>query len=186
MTDIEILDLYWARSESAISETSRQYGSYCLAIAMNILRNRDDSEECVNDTYLNAWNAIPPQRPAVLSSFLGRITRNLSLDRYKAQKAQKRCSGETTLLLSELEDCIPSRSMVDDKVEAKALEEAIDSFLSTVRNDDRVFFVRRYWYADSVSEIANRFAVSESKVKTSLFRTRNKLRIILEREGIVV
>ena len=113
MTDTEILGLYMARSESAISETARQYGAYCTAIAMNILRNREDSEECVNDTYLNAWNAIPPQQPDVLSSFLGRITRNLSLDRYKSRKAAKRAGDETALLLSELEDCIPSGSSVD-------------------------------------------------------------------------
>jgi len=186
LTDVEILDLYWARSELAIGETAQQYGPYCLAIALNILRNREDSDECVNDTYLNAWNAIPPQRPSALSAFLGRITRNLSFDRYKARKAQKRYGNETALILSELEDCIPSSYKADEEIEARVLEETIDNFLTTVGKDDRVFFVRRYWYADSISGIAKRFVVNESRVKTSLFRTRNKLRIILEREGILV
>jgi len=115
MNDTEILDLYWARSESAISETAQQYGSYCASIAINILRNKEDAEECVNDAYLKAWNAIPPQRPTVLSSFLGRITRNLSFDKYKARKAQKRGGDETALLLSELEDCIPAARTVPHK-----------------------------------------------------------------------
>ena len=184
MTDSEIIDLFWARSESAISETAVQYGSYCTAIAMNILWNREDAEECVNDTYHSAWNAIPPQRPKVFSSFLGRITRNLSLDRYKARHAKKRSGDETELLLSELEECIPSGSSVDDEFEGKVLAEAIDSFLSAIKNDDRILFVRRYWYGDSISVIARRFSVSESRVKTSLFRTRAKLKTALERVGI--
>lgn len=183
MTDMEILDLYWARSESAISETARQYGSYCIAIAMNILRNKEDSDECVNDTYLKTWNAIPPQRPAVFSSFLGRITRNLSLDKYKARKAQKRSGDETALLLSELEDSVPAAHRVEDAVEAGFLEETIENFLSAIQLEDRVLFVRRYWYADSIAGIAKRFAMSESKVKTNLFRTRSKLKHYLEKES---
>jgi RNA polymerase sigma-70 factor (ECF subfamily) len=135
---------------------------------------------------LNAWNAIPPQRPVLLSPFLGRITRNLSLDRYKARKAQKRSGDETALLLSELESCIPSGRNVEEEVEAQILERAIDSFLSLIGKDDRMFFVRRYWYADPVAEIAERFAVSQSKVKTSLFRTRGKLKKYLESEGVTI
>jgi len=186
MTDIEIIDLYWARSESAIYETAQQYNGFCTSISMNILNNRQDAEECVNDTFLRVWNAIPPQRPTVFSSFLGRITRNLSLDRYKARKAKKRSSDETALLLSELEDCIPSNKNVEDEVETRILEEAIDRFLTAAGKNDRVFFVRRYWFADSITEIAQRFSVTESKVKTSLFRTRQKLRIYLEKEGIMI
>ena len=186
MTDLEILDLYWARSESAINETAQQYGTYCITIAMNILRNREDSEECVNDTYLNAWNAIPPQRPAVLSSFLGRIIRNLSLDRYKARNAEKRYGDETAVLLGELEDCIPSSKNVDDEIAIKALEKTIDSFLSGVSEPDRLFFMRRYWYADQITVIAQRFSVSESRVKTSLFRTRKNLKAVLEKEGVII
>lgn len=186
MTDMGILDLYWARSESAITETALKYGSYCSTIALNILRNNEDSEECVNDAYLNAWNAIPPQRPAVLSSFLGRIVRNLSLDKYKSRKAEKRSGDETALLLSELQDCVPSIYSVVDEVEAKVLEKIIDSFLSQIEKPDRVFFMRRYWYADQISLIAERFAISESRVKTSLYRTRKKLKITLEKEGFVI
>lgn len=186
MNDTEILNLYWARSESAISETARQYGSYCTAIAMNILRNNEDAEECVNDTYLKAWNAIPPQRPSILSSFLGRIARNISFDKYKARKAQKRSGDETALLLSELEDCIPDTHTVEDEFEANILEEAIENFLSTIQPNDRILFVRRYWYADSIAEISKRFDMSESKVKTSLFRTRNKLKQYLEKEGMTI
>jgi RNA polymerase sigma-70 factor (ECF subfamily) len=122
----------------------------------------------------------------VLSSFLGRVTRNLSLDRYKARKAKKRSGDKTALLLSELEDCIPSRRSVEEEVEVRVLEEAIDTFLSIIGKDDRMFFVRRYWYADPVAEVAKRFSVSQSKVKTSLFRTRNKLKKYLESEGVTI
>ena len=186
MTDIEIIDLYWVRAESAISETARQYGAYCKAISMNIVRNNEDAEECVNDTYLNAWKSIPPQRPAMLGAFLGRITRNLSLDRYKARKAQKRAIDETGVLLSELDDCIPGGNRIEDEFETKLITEAIDKFLSAIGRDDRVFFVRRYWYGDSIADIARRFAASESKIKTNLFRTRNKLKEYLEKEGVTI
>lgn len=186
VTDNEIIELYWVRSESAIQETARQYGAFCKSISMNILKNNEDAEECVNDTYLKAWNAIPPQRPTMFSSFLGRITRNLSLDRYKARKTQKRSVDGTALLLSELEECIPSNSNVEDEVEIGVLEEMIDRFLSAMGKDDRVFFVRRYWFADSIEGMASRFSVGESKIKTSLFRTRNKLREYLEKEGVTI
>ena len=186
MTDIEIIDLYWARSESAIRETARQYGAYCKAISMNIVRNNEDAEECVNDTYMNAWKSIPPQRPEIFSTFLGRITRNLSLDRYKARKAQKRAIDETGVLLSELDDCVPTGNSVEDGFETKLIAEAIDRFLSAIGRDDRVFFVRRYWYGDSIADIAARFAVSESKIKTNLFRTRNKLKVYLEKDGVMI
>ena len=186
MTDIEIIDLYWGRSESAISETARQYGAYCRAISMNIVHNNNDAEECVNDTYLNAWNNIPPQRPAMLGTFLGRITRNLSLDRYKSRKAQKRIIDETGVLLSELDECVPAGNSVEDEFEVKHISEAIDNFLSVIGRDDRMFFVRRYWYGDSIANIALRFTVSESKIKTNLFRTRNKLKDYLEKEGVTI
>lgn len=180
-----ILNLYWERSESAISETAAKYGHYCGTIAMNILHSREDSDECVNDTYLKAWNAIPPERPNVFSTFLGRITRNLSLDKFKARNAQKR-GGEAALLLRELEDCIPSRGRVEDEVEATLLAESIDRFLSGIGCEGRVIFIRRYWYADTIADIAGRFQLSESKVKSNLFRTRNKLKNYLEKEGITI
>ena len=174
------------RSESAINETAKKYSAYCTAISMNILNNREDSDECVNDTYFKAWNLIPPHRPMIFSSFLGRITRNLSLDRYKMRKTQKRRGDETALLLSELEDCIPTALTVEEEIEAKFLEKAIDDFLSNAHEEERILFVRRYWFADSITCIAKRFSISESKVKTRLFRTRNKLKNYLEKEGVVI
>ena len=186
MTDSEIINLYWIRAETAINETARQYGAYCKTISMNIVHNTEDAEECVNDTYLHAWNSIPPGRPAMLSAFLGRIARNLSLDKYKARKAQKRSHDETALLLGELDDCVPSRSSVEDEFGLALLSEAIDHFLSIIARDDRLFFVRRYWYGDSIADIALRFAVSESKIKTNLFRTRNKLKNYLAKEGVAL
>jgi len=185
MTDIEILELYQIRSESAISETAKQYGSYCTSIAMNILHNSQDAEECVNDALMKTWESIPPQRPEILSSFIGRITRNLSLNRYKSRKTQKRAGDETALLLSELEDCVPTVSNVEREVDMRILGGVIDGFLSDIKRDDRVFFMRRYWYNDSIADIAKRFNVSESKVMSSLFRTRNKLKIILEGEDLL-
>ena len=187
MTDTEIINLYFMRCESAIHKTAQQYGAYCKAISMNIVQNTEDAEECVNDTYLSAWNNIPPQRPTVFRAFLGKITRNLSLDRYKAQKTQKRGGGETAILLDELESCIPAGSSVEDEVEVGIIGEAIDSFLSSIDKEERIFFVRRYWYADSIAIIAEQFGVSKSKVKTGLFRTRNKLKKYLEeKEGVVI
>jgi len=186
LTDIEILDLYWERSESAINETAQQYGSYCTAIAMNILRNKEDSDECVNDAYLKVWNTIPPQRPKVFSAYIGRITRNLSLNMYKARKAKKRIGDETALLLSELDDCISSVRNVEEELEEAILEEAIDSFLIAIKLEDRLLFMRRYWYADSIEELAMRFNMGESKIKTNLFRTRNKLKKYLAMKGITL
>ena len=190
MDDNMIIDLYWARSESAIIETAKKYGGYCAKIAMNILRNKEDSEECVNDAYLKAWNAIPPQRPAKFISFLGRITRNLSLNKYKEKNMQKRGGddnkNEVEILLSELSDCIPSGSNVEAEYDAAVTAKAIDSFLRSVDSDNRIVFVRRYWYADSVISISERFNISESKVKSMLFRTRNKLKIYLEKEGVII
>lgn len=186
MTDIELIELYCRRSESAIGETAKQYGTYCTTIAMNILHNKEDAEECVNDAYMGVWNSIPPERPAVFSSFIGKITRNLSLNRYRDKKVQKRGGGETALMLSELEGCIPSGRNVEDDVDVKILTEIIDRFLISIREEDMIFFVRRYWYGDSIIEIKERFSVSESKVKVSLHRTRNKLKEKLKKEGIML
>ena len=186
MDDNMIISLYWERSESAISETAGKYGDYCTKIAMNILHNQEDSEECVNDTYLNTWNAIPTQRPAILMAFLGRITRNLSLDKYKKRGAQKRGGDEIELLLSELADCIPSDSDIEAEYEAGSTAEIIDDFLYTLNAEHRIIFMRRYWYADSIASIAERFTIGESKVKSMLFRTRNKLKTYLEKEGVQI
>jgi RNA polymerase sigma-70 factor (ECF subfamily) len=183
MTDEQILDLYESRNESAIRETARQYGAYCTAIAARILNNAQDAEETVNDTYLKAWNAIPPSRPAILSAFLGRITKNLSLDKYKSHKSAKR-GDSAALLLSELEACIPSRASVENEVDARILNETVEAFLDTISKADRLFFMRRYWHNDSIEAIAERFGVGQSRVMSSLFRTRNKLKAKLKKEGV--
>ena len=185
MDDNKILELYFNRSESAIAETKQKYGNYCLTIATNILGNSQDAEECVNDTYMKAWGTIPPQRPPSFRLFLGKIVRNLSLNKMKAQGTQKRGGGETPLLLSEMEGCVPSARNVEDEVDVQILAGVIDDFLSNIRKEDRVFFVRRYRYADTISAIAKRYSVGESKVKMSLSRTRNKLKGQLEKEGIL-
>ncbi|QOX65371.1 RNA polymerase sigma factor [Anoxybacterium hadale] len=186
MDDEKIIELYYARSETAIHETAQKYGTYCTRIAMNILENKEDSDECVSDAYLKTWNAIPPQRPVVFRSFLGRITRNLSLNRYKEQHRQKRGGNEVHLLLSELEGCLPSESSVESEYEMGSIAKHLDSFLYSIDTEQRILFVRRYWYVDSISSIARRFDISESKVKSTLFRIRNRLRAYLEKEGVVI
>ena len=185
MDDNEIIDLYFARSEQAISETDSKYGTYCRAIAYHILENHDDSSECVNDTYFRVWNAIPPQRPTGFRAFLGRITRNLALGRYRANRAQKRGGGCVEVALEELREaavCLPP----DEAVDEAELARLIDVFLDTLAPQARVFFVRRYWYLDSVKEIAAAYHVGVSAVKMSLLRSRNALKARLEEEGVTV
>lgn len=186
MDDKGILDLYWARQENAICETAAKYGRYCHCIAYNILRNNEDSEECVNDTYLKAWETIPPQRPDMLSVYLGKITRRLSLNRYKFNHAQKRGSGQVALVLEELQTCIPSINNTEHLADDMVLTEILNRFLAGLSPESRMFFMRRYWYLSAVREIAADFSVSESKVKMSLSRSRDKLRTLLEKEGITV
>lgn len=186
MEDTKIIDLYWARQETAIVETDKKYGNYCRSIALHILSNMEDSEECVNDTWLRAWDCMPPKRPDILSAFLGKITRNLSISRYRMNRAKKRGSGEPELLLLELEECLPSAANVEEEVEGKETSEAIDRFLYSVEEESRNVFIRRYFYVDSIKEIADRFEISESKVKSQLFRMRKRLKEHLEKEGIVL
>ena len=183
MTDNEIIELYLQRSENAINETTRQYGSYCSAIAMSILHNKEDVDECMNDTYLSVWNSIPPQHPTNFSAFIGKITRNLSLDRYRKKNTQKRGGDETTLLFSELELCIPSARSVEDVADMNDLAKMIDIFLATIRKEDKFYFVLRYWYSETVPEIARQFNVAVGKVTMSLHRTRKKLKKYLEKRG---
>lgn len=184
MEDGRIIDLYWGRGQEAIVQTERKYGRYCGKIAQNILFDRQDVEECLNDTWLRAWNSMPEERPEILSAFLGAITRNLSLDRYRRKYAKKRGAGETPFVFDELRECAggdePSAC-----VERRELAESIDRFLGEMKVDHRVIFVRRYWYLDSVADIAARAGCSESRVKSSLFRSRKKLRAHLEREGLL-
>ena len=183
MEDKRIIELYWQRSEEAISQTASKYGAYCRSIAWNILCNSEDSEECVNDTYLRAWDTIPPQRPRGLQTFLGKITRNLSLDRWRRNHAQKRDSG-VFLALEELEECVPGCD--GNMSEDIAVRDALNGFLDSLKPAHRKIFLRRYWYLSPVKEIAQDYGISESKVKMILLRTREKLKAHLESEGIVL
>lgn len=184
MEDARIVDLYWARSETAIDETSAKYGKYCYAIAHNILANAEDADESVNDTYLAAWNSIPPQRPSVLSSFLGKITRRISIDKWRTRNAEKRGGGEIILALDELSDCVPSSRNVEQEVEAALLGKLIDNFVMSLPITERRVFICRYWYLDPIASICQQFGFSQSKVKVMLHRTRNSLRYYLEKEGV--
>ena len=183
MEDSAIIDLYWAREERALSETDAKYGGYCRSIAHNILKNREDSEECVSDTWLHAWNAMPPQRPAILQAFLGKIARNLALNRYKAKSAQKRQGDALALSLDELDDCAVSRPGPESETAAAELGASISAFLRTQSEDARSMFILRYFYCDSIEEISSRFGCGESRVKTTLLRTRRKLKQHLIKEG---
>lgn len=180
MEDKQIVDLYWARSERAISETEKKYSRYCYSIAYNILHNNEDSEECVNDTYLSAWRAMPEQRPHRLPAFLGRITRNLSLNRVELYHAEKRGSGQVPLALDELHECIPSPDHADRVVDDLVLADTFNRFLASLSREKRVIFMRRYWYLSPVAEIAKDYSMSESKVKMSLLRSRKALKQMLK------
>lgn len=184
MEDQAIIDLYWARQEQALTESDRKYGGMCRSIAYQILQNREDTEECVNDTWLRAWNAMPPQRPGVLSAFLSRITRNLSLDRYKAARTEKRGGGQMPLALEELGDCVPAGGSVEQTVELQELTRLLDQFLRDLPERECCLFLRRYWYVDSIREIALRCDMAEGSVKSTLHRIRKKLRVYLEQEGV--
>ncbi len=186
MDDQKIVELYWRREERAITETKQKYGGYCYAIAYRILQNREDAEESVNDTYLGAWQSIPPHRPNLLSTFLGKITRNLSLKKWRTKNAAKRGGGEVALTLEELKDCVPAPRTVEEEVEVRALAAIIDDFLRGLPEEERDIFLCRYWYFDSVKEISGQFACSESKVKMKLLRTRKKLLERLEREEVAL
>ena len=183
MDDKSIIDLYLDRSEQAISETSVKYGKYCFSIAFNILSDKEDSEESVNDTYLAAWNNIPPRVPSILSTFLGKITRNISLNRWKSRRAYKRRGGEVPLALDELEECISTGERVEETFEKKELLRSMNRFLDALPDTERNLFVCRYWYLDPIHDIAQRFGFTESKVTSMLHRIRGKLRKHLEKEG---
>lgn len=185
MEDLEIVELYWQRNEEAIKETSKKYGNYCYTIANNILYNNEDAQECVNDTYLGAWNAIPPHHPNVLSTFLGKITRRLSLNKWREKNAIKRGNGEAALSFDELEECIPSNSSIKEELALKELSEAINTFLETLKVDERKVFVCRYFYFESIDEIAFRFSFTPSKVKMMLKRTRDRLKDYLIGKGVL-
>ena len=185
MEDSKIIDLFFERSEQAIGELDSKYGKTVTKTAANILGNRQDVEECTNDTYLGVWNSIPPHRPNPLVSFVCRIARNLAVSKLRAGTAAKRSSG-LDLVLDELAEMVPSRMDVEADYEAKELAEAVNRFLAGLCYDDRYLFVRRYWYADSVKDIAGAMHVRDSRVSLRLFRLREKLRKSLQKEGLLV
>jgi len=184
MKDNEIIELYWSRDEGAITATADTYGNYCYRIAYNILSCNEDAEECVNDTWLHAWRSIPPQRPNRLSTYLGKITRNLSLNRFKLLTAQKRGNGQVELALSELEGCVPARTDIEQIAEEMVLVRAIETFLRAQPRTERNIFIGRYWYLYPIRELAEGYHMSESKVASLLYRMRIKLKLHLEKEGI--
>jgi len=182
--DTSIIDLFWARDEVAIQETRQKYNKYLYTCALNILQNDQDAEECVNDTYMKAWESIPPKRPPVFLSYLAKITRNLSINKNKLQRRAKRGGGELTLLLSELSDCVASGATVEQEYESAVVVQAINNWLWSEEKEVRYIFLRRYFHADSIRDIARRCRLSEAKVKTLLFRARKKLKSHLENEGV--
>ena len=185
MDDSAIIELYFERSEAAIVQTDEKYGPYCYSIAYHILTDREDAEESVSDTYLAAWNNIPPRRPNVLSTFLGKLTRYISINRWKKRSACKRGGGEMDLALEELGECVSDGLDVEQQYAYKETIRAFRRFLDTLPETERRVFLRRYWYLDSTREISQRFGFTESKVKSMLHRTRKKLRAQLEKEGLL-
>lgn len=184
LTDLQIIDLYWARSEEAITATAAEYGGYCTAIAWNILHSREDTEECVSDTWHRAWQSMPPERPNPLRVWLGKITRNLALDRWRACRAEKRGGGQMEVLLSELEGCLPGGEDPEKKAEDREIIDAVNRWLRELPRTARLIFLRRYWYGDSIADIAKAAHMGQGAVKSALFRARNGLKAYLEQEGI--
>lgn len=183
MTDNDIIALYWKRDQTAITVSNERYGAYCFAIANAILSNCEDSNECVNSTWLQSWNSMPPQRPNALKLFFAKITRNLAINTYRKNTAKMRGGNEFKASLDELSECVPSDSSVEGEVDRRALEQSINSFLRTLSQRDCSVFLRRYFYSDSVKDIAIRHGLSESNTLSILFRTRKKLKEHLEKEG---
>lgn len=182
MDDLEIVSLFLLRDEQAVHHAEAQYASYCRTVAMRILANEADADECLNDVWLAAWNSIPPNEPEHLSTYLGKLTRNLAIDRVRSDRAAKRCTGEYALSLDELAEVLPDRSTTEKQLRQKELEHAIGAFVQTLPDTLRRVFICRYWYFDPIAEIAARFGFSESKVKSMLHRTRMKLKTYLKQE----
>ena len=185
MEDQDIVALYLERNQEAITETEKKYGRYCYSIAYNILYNAEDAEECVNDALMNAWNSIPPHIPSILAAFLGKLTRYVSLKKWRYARTQKRGSGEIALAYEELSDCIPGGMSVEEELQEKELAEILDCFLDELPVVERHIFICRYWYFDDISTICNQFGYSSSKVKSMLYRIRKKLLFRLNEEGVI-
>lgn len=179
MDDQTIIDLYWERSERAIEATAKKYGGYCHTISYNILHNREDADECVNDMYMKAWQAIPPIRPVRLAAYLAKLVRNVSLHKYEKAKAKKRGAGQVPLIVSELEHCLVSSDVSDLEV-----VELLDDFLTQLPQETRHIFMGRYFHFHSIKDIAKKYQVSESEIKMVLLRTRNDLKRALGEEGV--
>ena len=184
MEDKDIIALYLERNEEAIAETEKKYGKYCYSVAYNILYNAEDAKECVNDALMNAWNSIPPHMPSVLSAFLGKLTRYVSLKKWRYARTKKRGGGETAFAYEELSDCIPGSKSVEEELQEKELAEIIDHFLDELPVTERRIFICRYWYFDDISTISRQFGFSGSKVKSMLYRTRKKLLFRLNEKGV--
>ena len=182
MEDTAILELYWARDEQAIAETQKSYGKYCYSIAYHILHDREDTEECLNDTWFSVWSQIPPTHPPVLAHFCGRITRNLSIDRLRKKHAGKRPDVHMADVLGEMDQLNIAYTM-DDQLAEKELLKVINDFLGKLKAEDRDIFVRRYWFLDSIAAISKRHHMSAGSVKMNLYRNRKKLQKVLEKEG---
>ena len=184
MNDREIVDLYWQRSEQANAETDNKYGKYCRIVAYNILENTQDSEECVNDTWLAAWNSMPVNRPERLNAYLAKITRNFALAKVVKRSAKKRGGGELELALEELDDCVPSDYCLEKEVEDRALAESINTFVDLLPEEEQLIFISRYWFFASEREIAEKQGCSRSRISAMLKRSRDKLKTYLLQEGL--
>ncbi|MBR1555652.1 MAG: sigma-70 family RNA polymerase sigma factor [Oscillospiraceae bacterium] len=185
MDDAQIIELYFRRNQDAVRETEKEYGAYCFSIADNILHNQQDDEECISDTWLRAWNSIPPQKPARLKLFLGKITRNLAFDRYRQKTAGKRGNGEFTAVLDELAECVASPDDVEKSFDARILRQRLNDFLKSLPQRERQIFLKRYFYAESVKNIAEEFQISANYCTVILKRVRKKLQAYLEQEGFL-
>ena len=185
MDDLAIVELYHRREERAIAESDKKYGALCRSIARKLLTLREDAEECVNDTWHAAWNKMPPDRPNALGAFLGRITRNLSVSRWRREHAQKRYEG-IEVLLSELEDCVPAPDAVEAELNRQQLARMISAWLDSLTAEDRRLFVRRYWYGEAVKELAAERGERANALSQRLLRLRTALRAFLESEGVEV
>ena len=185
LNDDEIVQLYFERSEESIAQSEEKYGRLCRSVIRRILPDERDAEECLSDLWVRVWNSIPPERPRALGAFLARIARNLALDRLSYNHAEKRASALTEAF-EELEPCLVGADDSQQQAEAAEFNAWIRKFLAVQSRDNRVFFVRRYWYGESISEIAEACRCSEEKVKSSLFRTRNRLREAMKKEDIAI
>ena len=186
MQDEQIVQLYWNRDQSAIAQTQIKYSAYLTKIAMNILADRQDSEESINDTYLAAWNSMPPQKPSVLSVYLSRLTRRISIDIFRRRTSQKRQGSQYAISLSELDETVSGGTTPEEEVESAQLAQTISDFLRTLPADERNTFIGRYYYMDSLKDVAAYCGMGEAKAKSMLYRTRQKLKLYLEKEGYTV